>query len=557
LEEVLAAAAPVAWEKDAIIWPPDAFGLAALILHVTGSYLRAINDWPPGQDRLGWTRRMRALGQEWRDLCVKYKRDRNTIVFGSAPPQIKKIWKTITSNASLPVSALRTPDVFDPNTPSGKVVQALLEILAAADEACLGIGIPGDDVATDKFLSMAGILLYGKENESSSLCYRIPSSSFSVLPKLHTPQNGMTIRSLTHHLALIPGGESKISWYWGELAHESSETRRHGMNVLLAPWPQETYPSCFRPFKTGDDALRNLPKDQGFFDYKNKLPDGAVESFKKLYFEAKNFVGEVDLVVFPELSLDQKTLDLVAEFLIAQDMPPTVIAGVSLPAESGSIFPLNACVTLSVHRQEKSYGRTTQSKHHRWRLDSRQIRQYGLGGQLDPQKYWWEASRLTRRELCFYSLGAWLTFCSIICEDLARPDPVADILRAVGPNVVIALLMDGPQLEKRWPARYASVLADDPGSSVLTVTNLGMVLRSVPPGQKPSRVVALWKDAIHGSQEIDLPAGCDGVALCITRHKSREYTADGRDDSESTMHLVLSGVHFLNSQNIDTPGTKK
>jgi hypothetical protein len=51
-------------------------------------------------------------------------------------------------------------------------------------------------------------------------------------------------------------------------------------------------------------------------------------------------------------------------------------------------------------------------------------------------------------------------------------------MNAIGPNLVIALLMDGPQLENRWPARYATVLAEDPGSAVLTVTSLGMVRRS-------------------------------------------------------------------------------
>jgi hypothetical protein len=50
--------------------------------------------------------------------------------------------------------------------------------------------------------------------------------------------------------------------------------------------------------------------------------------------------------------------------------------------------------------------------------------------------------------------------------------PGADVMNAIGPNLVIALLMDGPQREHRWPGRYATVLADDPGSAVLTVTCL-------------------------------------------------------------------------------------
>ena len=43
------------------------------------------------------------------------------------------------------------------------------------------------------------------------------------------------------------------------------------------------------------------------------------------------------------------------------------------------------------------------------------------------------------------------------------------------------LLLDGPQLTSRWAARYASVLADDPGSAVMTLTSYGMVQRSRPP----------------------------------------------------------------------------
>ena len=50
------------------------------------------------------------------------------------------------------------------------------------------------------------------------------------------------------------------------------------------------------------------------------------------------------------------------------------------------------------------------------------------------------------------------------------------MLRAVGPNLIIALLADGPQIASRWPGRYAAAFADDPGSSVLTLTSAGMSL---------------------------------------------------------------------------------
>ena len=87
--------------------------------------------------------------------------------------------------------------------------------------------------------------------------------------------------------------------------------------------------------------------------------------------------------------------------------------------------------------------------------------------------------------------------CVLICEDLARQDPVTEVIRAVGPNLVFALLMDGPQLRNRWASRYASVLAEDPGCSVLSLTSLGMSRRSRPrlesgPVVDRSSVIALW-----------------------------------------------------------------
>jgi len=134
-----------------------------------------------------------------------------------------------------------------------------------------------------------------------------------------------------------------------------------------------------------------------------------------------------------------------------------------------------------------------------------------------------------------------------ICEDLARPDPVGDLVRAVGPNLVIALLMDGPQLKERWSSRYATVLADDPGCSVLTLTSLGMSKLSRPrSGPSRSNVIGLWKDAKNGvPQEIELDAGAEGVILSITMRHEEEWSADGRSDGGYAIYPVLSGIHCL------------
>jgi hypothetical protein len=204
----------------------------------------------------------------------------------------------------------------------------------------------------------------------------------------------------------------------------------------------------------------------------------------------------------------------------------------------------NTSVTIVPLKGGKKVFALSQDKHHRWLLDGDQVRQYGLGGVLDPTISWWEHTLVSRRELGFVSLQPWLTLCTLICEDLARPDPIANLVRAVGPNLIVAILMDGPQLASRWPARYGTVLADDPGSSVLTVSALGMVNLSRPRGMAASKVIALWKDAHSGAPvEIEIPSNRDAILLSLTRSWHKEFSADGRNDGGATSYLTLSGIY--------------
>jgi len=145
--------------------------------------------------------------------------------------------------------------------------------------------------------------------------------------------------------------------------------------------------------------------------------------------------------------------------------------------------------------------RYRQNKHHRWFLDEAQINQYHLAGALHPSVQWWEAMTVPRRSVQFVEPGEGITFVAVVCEDLARLNEVADMLRAVAPAVAVTPLLDGPQLSSRWTARYASVLADDPASAVLTLTSYGMVGRCRPAGRPPSSVVALRKDATRPARD--------------------------------------------------------
>jgi hypothetical protein len=149
---------------------------------------------------------------------------------------------------------------------------------------------------------------------------------------------------------------------------------------------------------------------------------------------------------------------------------------------------------------------------------------------------------IPRRSVHFVELGEF-TLVSLVCEDLARSDDVAEVIRAVGPTIVVSVLLDGPQLSSRWAARYAGVLADNPGSGVLTLTSSGMVQRSRPHGQQAAPVVALWKDPIRGTREISLDAGAQGVLLTVCGDRVTRRSTDGRWPADNAIHYFDVAVH--------------
>jgi hypothetical protein len=232
-----------------------------------------------------------------------------------------------------------------------------------------------------------------------------------------------------------------------------------------------------------------------------------------------------------------------------------LLSGVRIgPTEKGK-QPINAAwFRPPPGSEEKSSGKDCdcesaprtiqQEKHHKWCLDSSQIRQYDLGSALIPKqgKRYWERMEVAKRSIHFVHWRRQLTLCHLICEDLARVEPVGEAIRAVGPNLVVGLLFDGPQMERRWPGRYASIFADDPGSSVLTLSPFGMVQRSLASQGKRARIVALWKDQLTGAHELELPQGHHALLLSLCTNDVTEWTYDGRDEGNSTGVLTFGSV---------------
>ncbi len=315
------------------------------------------------------------------------------------------------------------------------------------------------------------------------------------------PQNGLTIRSFSRNLALCTGEEIRPEWIIVP-SPTAAELNERSFNLLLLPWPQAVKPSQFKAVPTiSSEPGQRVPPGFRFFGYDPKADQLPLDAVLSVMHKARDLVGTISGVVLPELAVPLGEHGALRDVILGQNA--FLIAGVAkqpvTPAEPGeNVVYFSVPSALGAVDYE-------QSKHHRWKLDKSQIIQYGLGSILDPDKIWWEHIRIGRRKVNFVAINEWLTLSVLICEDLARPDPVGDMVRSVGPNLVVALLMDGPQLTSRWSSRYATILADDPGSSVLSITSHGMTKLCRPPHVTPRpHVIALWKDAKSGAPiEID------------------------------------------------------
>jgi hypothetical protein len=267
---------------------------------------------------------------------------------------------------------------------------------------------------------------------------------------------------------------------------------------------------------------------------------------------ARDEVDSVDGVMLPESAVDESDIDDL-EALLDRHGVVLLVSGVRERSPQPGRLPGN-WVHIGVNPRFEKGGplpmsvgerwfHVRQNKHHRWSLDEGQILQYHLGGALHPHIRWWEATDVPRRTLHFLELGDEIALVCLVCEDLAQIDNVVEVIRSVGPNGVLTPLLDGPQLSSRWAARYASVLADDPGSTVLTLTSLGMVQRSRPHGRDSLPVVALWKDPVRGLREIKVEAGAQGVLLTLCGNRTARRSADGRDPVDNATEYFDVAVH--------------
>lgn len=428
---------------------------------------------------------------------------------------------------------------------------AALTLMAVADEAASGIGFVA--IATqprplaDYYLwFMEEVARTGDRELSSSLCIAVPREEVCVQPKTRTPEVGCTLRSLSHNLALLPHhGIFATSWLTLStgVPQNVGGIQDETFNIMIVPFPFRVKASCFSERSRSNRSKGHFfsLEQQWLWHRGRKIGANRVASFlKRLIREAERELGprQIHAIILPEGALDEDLAQKVSRLLRGEGLA-VFVSGV-LEKDVGGVQ--KNCAWVVAYTQNSIPFIAQQYKHHRWRLEGSQIRRYNLGSALNPKTEYWEEINVRDREAAFFVFRHGAVLTSLVCEDLARIDPIGEIIRSIGPNLVVVLLMDGPQLEFRWPGRYATVLADDPGSAVLTLTSMGMVRRSAKPGERERREIALWKEPGGETHELKLPKDCHALVLTLSQSDTEQTTLDGRTDPGRTVKISLTGV---------------
>jgi hypothetical protein len=527
-------------------WPADLFALMHVILERSEVYRFVLSpplgkEWPPNR-LLGWPDMVEEAARQW-SLWIADK----TAAF---PDLLEEEWSVFRDRADMPLNELAEGRDW-------RMCEALLTLHAIADEACAGLG-----VSLDRSNGRACVYCaHGREllARTGSLA-RTPPHSLRVLPKVRTQLDGISLRSFSRYVCVLSRSVD-VRWHRIPVRRNGTGPGVRHANLLLLPWPLRVRESDFHP---SNGSMQRLSKDGfGFFEFapSEKLDLDLVE---RLILSARDEVDSVDVVLLPESAVEETEVPALEAVLARYGV---TMLGAGVRQRSPQLGRLSSnWVHVGVNpRLEKGaslldsaggeWFHIRQNKHHRWSLDERQVLQYHLGGALHPHIRWWEATDVPRRAIHFSELGDEITVVSLVCQDLAQMDDVAEVIRSVGPTVVYTPLLDGPQLNSRWAARYASVLADDPGSAVLTLTSYGMVQRSRPRGRDTSPVVALWKDPVRGFREIPLETGAEGVLLTVCGDCTTRTSRDGRHPVDNMTEYFDVAVYQVRASNAASPSS--
>jgi hypothetical protein len=352
------------WWNRFALWPPNVFAIASLLLRHAGAYTRVVSPgdgpspelpWPP----TAWATDAEDTGRSW--LKAWWEQ-------GSLPQRLLDSIQQLRANPDRRLSELRTDPTLWRN---------IFTLHAAADEACAGFGL-GTTAHHGVAWADANNRASERLQESGTMA-DISPSIIAVVPKMRTPQCGISLHSLSLHLAAV---ESEVRVRWLTLPATRGTSAERRLNLLLLPWPLAVSSHDFHP--SSATSLGNLDDRRfGLFDYE-PLDGFPVLRLRETLESACAQPGGVDGVVLPEGALSEQDIRKVQKALREADVP-LLVAGVRRSE------PRRNAALLSVHvPHEAQWSNEWQYKHHRWCLDRPQIESYALGDVLHPSTQWWE-----------------------------------------------------------------------------------------------------------------------------------------------------------------------
>ncbi|BCL72190.1 hypothetical protein VNTUMSATTG_41270 [Vibrio nigripulchritudo] len=530
--------------SNIVSWPPNVFLILYTLLEYTDKYRLIVSPQPHFEwyqsDKLDaedlskfWKKYLESLGQG-KTLPVQAKQ--------SLVSELNNVFSD--RYLKLDVYDLLNDPVF---------TKSAFKLLVSVDELFSNINICDskyDDVL--KFILLYRTAIFNNERKLNLAKGVSERDDFSGLPNLadndsqfgfvtfktSVPQSGLTINNLCHNLTVIKPAV-KPSVIANKL--DSTSFDKKSYNILFLPWPLDVESDSF--VKSQDKKIEM----NGYFDFFDYSPVSEVNlsHFYSALISTIERVGKIDLIVLPECAINEKMFKRLKDILFEAfgDKSPSLLAGI-YGRDVEKSCSKNAA-KLAFIGEARKFDSVEQKKHHRWFLDRSQLRAYNLSGALDPSKKWWENISVDRRNLLILHTMNGVRLCPLICEDLARQEPVAQAVRATGPNLVVSLLLDGPQLKGRWPGKYSAVLSDDPGASVFSVTALGMTMRSTGLGDEPSRGVALWSEPNNGAETLELADNGIGLIVELEICEDELWSMDGRVKSKPVLRKKFhSSVPF-------------
>lgn len=228
-------------------WPIDLFGSVAYLIQVSDSYTYIVgeSEYKVSIDR----EKLLEIGSCWRDKLLDF--DQNHSAY------IQRLWNTVIQAASC----------VSEKTECYPWIEAAINLLIISDVACAGVGFHKPAAAADSldnswinivhnslnigFIELDDVIIQNefdwflkekrkaksrlKKKPRNTSCILINPEILCVQPKTRTPNVGCTLRSLTHHLALLPScGQIEVNWN-NNFLH--SDNTRKPFNILFIPFP--------------------------------------------------------------------------------------------------------------------------------------------------------------------------------------------------------------------------------------------------------------------------------------------------------------------------------